>query len=704
MVNQDKKKNIFIATKSDMGIGHICNRNSVLYVLILTAIAVSVGCRQPVNDGARKAYLEGIYKQADSLCEVSLQLTEVQGFLDSVYNRLNKPTVAERYRKYEYLQACFARKNQQDSQVYTDSILWLLQDKTDDKQWASVYGMALLAKGDALFRQKEYETAFHYYYQGRLLKQQVPEACYFGSIYSGRMGGLKYDQGKYQQAIVYFKESISGISACIEVFDFSTFSHYLMQLNNIGLSYQRLKNPDSTFHYFDRAISLAEEQKDFSPEHTSELESIKALLYGNMSAAYLMCGDTATAERMLQKDIAISTRSGTNPGSAQNALASLIELYLETGLYDKTAWALTELRRWLDANAHYPQPELNWHKLRWKFLDQTGQITEAYKSLQSYIAFRDSLAGQTAGLNNLSIDKEFQKLEQDHAITRLKKASETKSIYLIVFGVIAILTAIILILLSRNARRSKQHIQELQSLNEKIRTQNESLEKNQRAISRILKVVAHDLRNPIHGILGFTSLMLHDRKENDGEREMIELIQASSRHSLQLIDELMMVDLERQRTDTARPLTDLRQLLTNCVSLMQFNANEKQQYIELNAPYPVIAPLHPDRLWRAINNLIGNAIKFSPMGKKIYVSLEQTAESTVRISVSDEGIGIPEEIRDQIFEAFTKAKRQGTSGEQSFGLGLSITRQIVEEHDGHIWLESTEGSGTTFFIELPLVR
>lgn len=686
---------------NNMIIDAIRNYKTPGHTLFLAGIAGCIflsSCWDGQSTENRLIYLENSYRQADSLKNATPQVADIKQFLDSVYTQLIEPTTAERYKKYQYLQNFYPNL----SSVYTDSILLLLKSKAYDKQWASIYGMALLAKGDDLFRQKEYEKAFGYYYQGKLLKQDVPDACYFGSVYSGRMGGIKYDQGKYQQAVVYFKESVREILSCTPVFDFNTFSHYLMQLNNTGLSYQRLKNPDSTFYYFDRAIDLAEEKESLFPGHTDEIENIKALLYGNMSAAYILCGDTTTAKQMLIKDITISTRQGTNPGSAQNALASLIELYLQTGDSKSTEKALSKLRGWLDATA-YPKPELQWRKLRWKFLDQTGQTAEAYESLQSYITLRDSLAGQAAELHNISIDKEFQKLEQDNEITQLKKVSNTKSLYLIVIGIIALLTATILFLLSRSTRRSKQHILQLQTLNEKVHTQNEALEKNHSAISRILKVVAHDLRNPINGILGFTSLMLNGSKENSDEREMIELMQASSRHSLQLIDELMTINLVRQNSNADMKPADLRLLLHHCVSLMQFNAKEKQQQIELNALDPVIVPIHSDRLWRAVNNLIGNAIKFSPQGEKIYVSLEQVAGRAVRISITDQGIGIPEEIKDQIFEAFTKAKRQGTSGEQSFGLGLSITRQIVEEHGGRIWLDSAEGSGTTFFIELPLV-
>jgi signal transduction histidine kinase len=105
-------------------------------------------------------------------------------------------------------------------------------------------------------------------------------------------------------------------------------------------------------------------------------------------------------------------------------------------------------------------------------------------------------------------------------------------------------------------------------------------------------------------------------------------------------------------------------------------------------------------IWRVVSNLISNAIKFSPVGETIHLKCISEA-SHVQISVADHGIGIPDEIKDKVFNMFTEAKRSGTIGEKSFGLGLSICKQIIEKHHGKIWFESKPGNGTTFYIKLP---
>nr|WP_276090694.1 ATP-binding protein [Pedobacter sp. JY14-1] len=98
---------------------------------------------------------------------------------------------------------------------------------------------------------------------------------------------------------------------------------------------------------------------------------------------------------------------------------------------------------------------------------------------------------------------------------------------------------------------------------------------------------------------------------------------------------------------------------------------------------------------------MGNAIKFSPEGETIIVKLMQKDDQAL-ISVTDHGIGIPDELKQHVFEVPDKTRRPGTAAEQSFGLGLAISKQIVTLHGGRIWFEDTTGGGTTFYIGLPL--
>jgi signal transduction histidine kinase len=141
-------------------------------------------------------------------------------------------------------------------------------------------------------------------------------------------------------------------------------------------------------------------------------------------------------------------------------------------------------------------------------------------------------------------------------------------------------------------------------------------------------------------------------------------------------------------------------MLSHAVELLQNKASEKNQQIVLDiSRKPERLSINREKMTRVISNLINNSIKFSPANEEIHVTAEQNNDGVI-ISVKDKGIGIPAELAETVFDTFTPAKRPGTSGEKSFGLGLSICRQIVEAHNGKIWFESEPGMGTTFHVQL----
>jgi signal transduction histidine kinase len=139
-----------------------------------------------------------------------------------------------------------------------------------------------------------------------------------------------------------------------------------------------------------------------------------------------------------------------------------------------------------------------------------------------------------------------------------------------------------------------------------------------------------------------------------------------------------------------------------CVELYEYQVQQKNQSISLQT-IPAFVNGDREKLWRVFSNLINNAIKFSREGGVIIVTM-QVHDSNVIIAVHDHGIGIPENFKSRIFSSPETSNRQGTSGEASFGLGLSISRQIITLHHGKIWFESMPGQGASFYVSLPLTQ
>lgn len=232
-------------------------------------------------------------------------------------------------------------------------------------------------------------------------------------------------------------------------------------------------------------------------------------------------------------------------------------------------------------------------------------------------------------------------------------------------------------------------------------TKTELLSRNQ-----FLAMVSHDLKNPLAAVLLSVDLLQKqlDKKTVDAEKivQCLKIIEQSARNMNRMINELL--DLERISND--KLVLDLKRydiclLLRECMDLFGPLAASKSLTLEL-APCLEAMPVEidHDRIFQVLSNLIGNALKFAPAEGIIKLSSEAKTDS-VEISVSDNGPGIPEENRKEIFDRFSQFH---TKDRQGLGLGLFIAKWIVEEHQGRIWVSSNSGSGSVFTFTLPLKR
>ena len=219
---------------------------------------------------------------------------------------------------------------------------------------------------------------------------------------------------------------------------------------------------------------------------------------------------------------------------------------------------------------------------------------------------------------------------------------------------------------------------------------------------RILNAFAHDLRSPISGISGISKLMLDDKNLSIEQLDFLKLIEQSSANAITLINDLIQSNANARDAYHFKHVC-LNELIHDSLPLFNFKSKEKNIRLKLDIPdEKLIVNADPEKIKRVLANIVNNAIKFSHPGSYISVRIiKQNIFATMVIK--DHGIGIPADKQKNIFDVFTDAKRKGTSGEHSTGLGLSICKQIVEVHKGQIYMESEEGKGSKFFVTLPLV-
>ena len=220
----------------------------------------------------------------------------------------------------------------------------------------------------------------------------------------------------------------------------------------------------------------------------------------------------------------------------------------------------------------------------------------------------------------------------------------------------------------------------------------------------ILEILSHDLVSPLANIQMCTkALQSHTKASGDVLADrMLNLITDNSTRSIKMIRDLVNRELlESSEAPLIFQRTDLIRRIGEVIEQYKHNYQTVKQSIQLvSDKESLYVTIDETKFMQVINNLLSNALKFTRDEDEIKLIVEES-ETTVFIKVQDTGVGIPVHLQPFIFDKFTKARREGIHGEPTTGLGLSIIKTIVEWHDGHIWFESAEGKGTTFFIEMP---
>ncbi|WP_193199972.1 chemotaxis protein CheB [Nostoc sp. MG11] len=229
-------------------------------------------------------------------------------------------------------------------------------------------------------------------------------------------------------------------------------------------------------------------------------------------------------------------------------------------------------------------------------------------------------------------------------------------------------------------------------------------EASNRTKDEFLSILSHELRNPLHAILGWSQLLQEQKLDAAKMNRAIDMIQRSARAQTQMIEDLL--DISRITTGKLRlnicPI-DLISVMKAALDVVWLSAEAKNIQIEYELQLASGQLLgDSERLQQVIWNLLSNAIKFTPVGGHIYVTLEQV-NSQAQIRVRDTGIGIRADFLPYVFERFRQADSSKTRANQGLGIGLCLVRYLVELHGGTVQAESPgEGLGTTITVTLPL--
>jgi two-component system phosphate regulon sensor histidine kinase PhoR len=236
----------------------------------------------------------------------------------------------------------------------------------------------------------------------------------------------------------------------------------------------------------------------------------------------------------------------------------------------------------------------------------------------------------------------------------------------------------------------------------RVHTALESLRELDRLKNEFIAVVSHELRTPIASVYG-AALTLERKQLDERQRDsMLRVVYSESKRLVRLVDQVLWASrLDAARLDPEIQICDAEELAAAVVSAARTHLPAKLSVeLRVDDGLPPVAA-DPEKANQVLVNLVENAVKYSPNGGRIEVAVS-CVDGQVRFAVSDEGLGIPEQDQERIFDKFERLDPELARGVGGTGLGLFISRELVVQMSGSLSVESREGQGSTFMVDLPV--
>lgn len=598
-----------------------------------------------------------------------------------------------------------------------------------------------------IYAQKnDYINAISGYEKSKTLFNSLKDTLSIAKV-NNSIGLIEIKRGNYNKGLQF------SLAAIHELEKRNLTSELNLAYSNLAKAYYNINLFEKAITYYEKALSIQLKLKDTKAineshgklaelysnkkEHRKAIEyyekvlentatnndSIRGKIFPKLGGEYLKFNDYDRATKYLVQGYNINIRSKDKTGLLL-ALNNLGHLNLQQGrlkIAEKQLLEAGEIAKTLNNKT-----ELLKHYKLMRALDSTNKrFDRAFIWQREYYELNNSLKKSSIKLNNqtkntLELDQNLaiNQIETNQAISQITPSNnmaETNKISnkhkLILYGLLAALIVVsallVLVYLKRNS--NIKYMQNLEEKNIKIELENQTfleqtkhLESVNNVKDKLFSIVSHDLKDSLSSINGFIDLLKDGSLSREEFDNLIpELSENANNASLLLFNLLNWSKSQMQSLEPKPSLFDIQEVFETKVKLIEQRMENKG--IEL-VDHSLRDFAYADRSMFeiVIQNLLANALKFSDNGDTITISNHISNGSCI-ISIADTGIGISKENMSKLFNS-SSFTTMGTDNEKGTGLGLSICKELVELNHGKIWVESTKGVGSTFYVQLPKSR
>jgi|GEM_PF-3700078 len=518
------------------------------------------------------------------------------------------------------------------------------------------------------------------------------------------LGSINISMGILMKNVGKFDLSIKYLNLAEDYFKIKNDESNLSTVyNNLTTTYLAKKDSKTALEYLLKAIRIYEKLKE---------NSALGIGYHNLGAIYYEKGNYSESLKWLEKSLKIKIKQKNKVGMATTYLA-MGELFIATKDYHLSKSNLNNA-----VNIFKETNSLGLLMNAYQLMDSVYKITGDYKSAyhysNEYYAIKDTLRTIKTEKALAEMNIKYEIVKKDKANSELTRKSDRQN-YIIIFSLLGVIIITIFSFLlfmknrsigkvNRELTLNKNIIEEqnckLSDLNSMLVKINEELKDSNNLKDKFFSIISHDLRSPVSSLYQLIDMMYSDYKvmSEDERVESLMYIKASAKNTFDLLQNLLtwsraQLNKIEFKTENFKAY-DIAEMT---VSIMKSSAEIKGITIENIIDTSADIFVDAEMISSVIRNLISNSIKFTNPGGKIVLNLSLDGNGKKLFSVSDNGVGMTNDICDNLFRIDKAKSMPGTNNETGTGLGLLLCKEFVAKHGGRIWAESEVGKGSTFY-------